>query len=100
MCRKSTPASGAPFKRWPSKDKLPDGDRRNFVIAIRQGDGPGILTALLSLRVATCRKARGRLARPPRCVGIAGTREFGLQSLGTSEAKGHPLIKSYLTAGT
>ena len=32
------------------KDKMPDGDRREFVIDVRDGDGP-LLTASLSLRV-------------------------------------------------
>ena len=34
-----------------AKDELPDGDCREFVITIREGDGPVILTASLSLRV-------------------------------------------------
>jgi hypothetical protein len=34
-----------------AKDELPDGDRRDFVITIREGSGPVILTASLSLRV-------------------------------------------------
>jgi uncharacterized protein DUF6894 len=33
------------------KDKLPDGDHRNFLIEIRQGDGAPLLSASLSLRV-------------------------------------------------
>jgi hypothetical protein len=36
-----------------AKDELPDGDVRHFVIAIRQDDGPVLLTASLSLKVAT-----------------------------------------------
>ena len=34
-----------------ARDELPDGDCREFVITIREGDGPVILTASLSLRV-------------------------------------------------
>jgi hypothetical protein len=34
-----------------AKDELPDGDLRSFVINIREGAGPIILTASLSLRV-------------------------------------------------
>ncbi|MEA2760615.1 MAG: hypothetical protein QOH65_3371 [Methylobacteriaceae bacterium] len=34
------------------KDKLPDGDHRNFLIEIREGDGAPLLSASLSLRVA------------------------------------------------
>jgi hypothetical protein len=34
-----------------AKDELPDGDHRIFAISIREGDGPAILTASLSLRV-------------------------------------------------
>jgi hypothetical protein len=33
------------------KDKLPDGDHRNFLIEIREGDGAPLLSASLSLRV-------------------------------------------------
>jgi hypothetical protein len=36
-----------------AKDELPDGDFRDFVIAIRQDDGPVLLSASLSLKVAT-----------------------------------------------
>jgi|KBSSwiS6_1023812.scaffolds.fasta_scaffold124281_1 hypothetical protein len=34
-----------------AKDELPDGDVRSFVIDIREGEGPIVLTASLSLRV-------------------------------------------------
>jgi hypothetical protein len=34
------------------KDKLPDGDHRDFTIDIREGDGASLLSASLSLRVA------------------------------------------------
>ena len=37
-----------------AKDELPDGDRREFVIVIRDGDGPR-MRALLSLRVERLR---------------------------------------------
>jgi hypothetical protein len=33
------------------KDKLPDGDHRNFLIEIREGDGAPLLSASLALRV-------------------------------------------------
>jgi hypothetical protein len=33
------------------KDKLPDGDRRDFLIEIGEGDGVPLLSASLSLRV-------------------------------------------------
>ena len=33
------------------KDKLPDGDYRNFLIEIREGDGAPLLSASLALRV-------------------------------------------------
>jgi hypothetical protein len=33
------------------KDKLPDGDHRNFMIEIREGDGAPLISASLSLRV-------------------------------------------------
>ena len=34
-----------------AKDELPDGEVRSFVIDIREGEGPIVLTASLSLRV-------------------------------------------------
>jgi hypothetical protein len=34
-----------------ARDELPDGDRRQFVIEIREGDGGPLLRASLSLRV-------------------------------------------------
>jgi hypothetical protein len=43
-----------------ARDKLPDGDYRNFVIEIREGDrAPVILTASLSLRVSRDATASG-----------------------------------------
>ncbi|HVI76661.1 MAG TPA: hypothetical protein VM715_00555 [Candidatus Acidoferrum sp.] len=36
-----------------AKHELPDGDRRNFVIRIREKSGPPILSATLTLRVET-----------------------------------------------
>ena len=33
-----------------AKDELPDGDVRSFVIDIREGEGPIVLTASLSLQ--------------------------------------------------